>query len=318
MGAGRPARWRCSASLADTSARPHRQPDHLLRRALARRCRPTASIASATARPRRWRRWSRSSSSRSRRSASPGARSTGCCSGERDRRRPRLASASRSSRWSRPSRLLAYQRYVIRRTGSVAIRTDHVHYQTRPAAQPVGDRGAGARPIARLAAPTRCSASRSPAGCSAARGSASSHAVDQLMDREWPEEEREALPRRRPRLSRAAGPPRPAHPPSRHRTDFVQFHVWVPGDWTVAQAHERDGRGRGEAAGPLPGDRDHHPPRPRGPHRPPSNPALESDLTESDANDQPCPSSRSMPSPTSRSPAIRRRSCRSPNGCRTR
>ena len=67
---------------------------------------------------------------------------------------------------------------------------------------------------------------------------AASHSVDQLMDREWPEDEREAFlaaAREYPELAglhdlrtRTSGA---------HR--FVQFHVWVPGDWTVREAHER-------------------------------------------------------------------------------
>ena len=69
--------------------------------------------------------------------------------------------------------------------------------------------------------------------------SAASHSVDQLMDREWPEEERERFLAAAARISRAGRPPRPAHPHQRARIDFVQFHVWVPGDWTVREAHER-------------------------------------------------------------------------------
>jgi ferrous-iron efflux pump FieF len=68
--------------------------------------------------------------------------------------------------------------------------------------------------------------------------SAASHSVDQLMDREWPDDEREAF------LAAAADYPELAglhdlrtRTSGAHR--FVQFHVWVPGDWTVAEAHQR-------------------------------------------------------------------------------
>ena len=58
------------------------------------------------------------------------------------------------------------------------------------------------------------------------------------MDREWPEEERQAFldaTSSYPELqglhdfrTRKSGTSR-----------FVQFHVWVPADWTVQQAHDR-------------------------------------------------------------------------------
>ncbi len=134
--------------------------------------------------------------------------------------------------------LLAYQRYVIRKTGSVAIQTDHVHYQTdlllnlSVIAALALDQLLGWR----LADPIFGFAIS--AWLLYGAWSAASHSVDQLMDREWPEEEREAFiaaTQEYPELSglhdlrtRTSGA---------HR--FVQFHVWVPGDWTVTQAHER-------------------------------------------------------------------------------
>ena len=134
--------------------------------------------------------------------------------------------------------LLAYQRLVIRRTGSVAIRTDHVHYQADlllnlaviiallldqwlhwPLADPLFG-------IA-IAGWLLWGAWR-----------ATSHAIDQLMDREWGEAERTAFldaARAFPELAglhdlrtRSSGA---------HR--FVQFHVWVPGEWSVREAHDR-------------------------------------------------------------------------------
>ena len=95
--------------------------------------------------------------------------------------------------------LLAYQRYVIRKTGSVAILTDHVHYQTdlllnlSVIAALVLDQLLGWRladPLFGLAI---------AAWLLYGAWSAASHAVDQLMDREWPEDEREAF------LAAAAG-----------------------------------------------------------------------------------------------------------------
>jgi ferrous-iron efflux pump FieF len=134
--------------------------------------------------------------------------------------------------------LLAYQRYVIRRTGSVAIMTDHVHYQTdvllnlSVIAALVLDQLLGWR----LADPLLGFAIA--AWLMYGAWSAASHSVDQLMDREWPDDEREAF------LAAAAEYPElgglhdlRTRTSGAHR--FVQFHVWVPGDWTVAEAHER-------------------------------------------------------------------------------
>lgn len=133
--------------------------------------------------------------------------------------------------------LLAYQRYVIRRTGSVAIHTDHVHYQSdlllnlAVIAALALDQLLGWRladPVFGLIV---------AAWLLYNAWSAASRSVDQLMDREWPEEERAAF------LEACAGYPelsglhdlRTRHSGS-HR--FVQFHVWVPPGWTVKQAHD--------------------------------------------------------------------------------
>jgi ferrous-iron efflux pump FieF len=132
--------------------------------------------------------------------------------------------------------LLAYQRRVIARTGSVAIEADHVHYQTDLLLN-VSVIGAlaldqyfgltGADPLFGIAI-----ALWLVWGAYKASG----RAIDQLMDREWPEEKRQ-------RFIEVAG----RHPELRGlhdlRTrssgslDFVQFHIWVDPDMTVAEAH---------------------------------------------------------------------------------
>ena len=134
--------------------------------------------------------------------------------------------------------LLAYQRYVIRKTGSVAILTDHVHYQTdvllnlAVIAALLLDQLLGWR----LADPLF--GFIIAAWLMYGAWGAASHSVDQLMDREWPEHEREAF------LAAAGDDPELAglhdlrtRTSGAHR--FVQFHVWVPGKLTVAEAHER-------------------------------------------------------------------------------
>lgn len=132
--------------------------------------------------------------------------------------------------------LLAWQRHVIRRTGSLAISTDHVHYQSdlllnlAVIAALAFDQYlgfAGADPLFGL-------------GIALWLGwgawGASQRAIDQLMDKEWPQEKRNrfvAVLARHPDLkgvhdlrTRTAG-----------NRDFVQFHVWVDPNMTVRAAH---------------------------------------------------------------------------------
>jgi ferrous-iron efflux pump FieF len=134
--------------------------------------------------------------------------------------------------------LLWYQRYVIERTGSVAIKTDNIHYKADLSLnisvvlalileQAFLVRGADAIIGIGIALWLLWGAWR-----------ASGESVHQLMDREWPEEERHEF------LEAAS------HYPELHglhdlRTRksgtlrFVQFHVWVPAHWTVQEAHDR-------------------------------------------------------------------------------
>jgi ferrous-iron efflux pump FieF len=58
------------------------------------------------------------------------------------------------------------------------------------------------------------------------------------MDREWPEEERQQF------LAACAKYPQleglhDLRTRSSGTTRFAQFHVWVPADWTVQEAHDR-------------------------------------------------------------------------------
>lgn len=132
--------------------------------------------------------------------------------------------------------LLAWQRHVIRRTGSLAIKTDNVHYKSDLAlnlgviAALALDRYlglAGADPLFGLAIALWLA-------WGAYR--ASSAAIDHLMDKEWPLDKREqflAAIARHPELKGVHD--------LRTRTsgaqDFVQFHAMVSGDMTVAEAH---------------------------------------------------------------------------------
>jgi ferrous-iron efflux pump FieF len=133
--------------------------------------------------------------------------------------------------------LVAYQRSVVRRTGSVAIRTDAVHYQS--------DLLLNLSVIAALVLDQYLGL----AGADALFGlaialwliwgawRASSHALDQLMDREWPEEKRLhflAVASSRPEAkgihdlrTRSSG-----------NRDFAQFHIWIDPEMSVADAHD--------------------------------------------------------------------------------
>jgi ferrous-iron efflux pump FieF len=133
--------------------------------------------------------------------------------------------------------LVAYQRRVIASTGSVAIETDYVHYQSDlllngsvivalVADQYLGLRGAD--PLFGFAIAL---------WLAWGAWKASSRAIDQLMDKEWPEEKRRRfieVAARHPELkglhdlrTRSSG-----------MHDFVQFHVWVDPNMTVAEVHK--------------------------------------------------------------------------------
>ena len=134
--------------------------------------------------------------------------------------------------------LLWYQRRVIARTGSVAIKTDNVHYKSDLMLN-------GAVVVALV-----LEQALHIAGADALFGiaialwlmwgawRASREAVNQLMDREWPEEERQAFLAAAARYPELEG----LHDLRTRKSGtlrFVQFHVWVPAHWTVQKAHDR-------------------------------------------------------------------------------
>ena len=132
--------------------------------------------------------------------------------------------------------LLAYQRSVIRRTGSVAIRADNVHYQS--------DVLLNAAVIAALALDQYLGIHGADPVFGIAIAlwlawgafQASSQAIDMLMDKEWPEDQRAAF------IEVAARQPglRGIHDFRTRRSgshDFAQFHMEVDPTLTVAAAH---------------------------------------------------------------------------------
>lgn len=132
--------------------------------------------------------------------------------------------------------LLAWQRHVIRRTGSLAIQTDSVHYQSdlllnvAVIAALVFDQFAGfagADPLFGLAI----------AGWLGwGAWTASQDVVEQLMDHEWPVEKKDrflAVLARNPDIT---GVHDMRTRTSGHR-DFVQFHVWIDPEMSLGDAH---------------------------------------------------------------------------------
>lgn len=134
--------------------------------------------------------------------------------------------------------LITYQRHVVKRTGSLAIGTDRLHYSS--------DLLLNGSVIVALALDQFAGLRGSDAvfGILIAlwlawgAWSASSHALDQLMDREWPDELREKFLAAAKEYPELAG----LHD-LRTRSSgthyFAQFHVWVPAQWTVQEAHDR-------------------------------------------------------------------------------
>ncbi|MEQ1496823.1 MAG: cation diffusion facilitator family transporter [Novosphingobium sp.] len=132
--------------------------------------------------------------------------------------------------------LLAWQRHVIRKTGSLAISTDHVHYQS--------DLLLNLAVIAALALDQYAGVDGADPFFGLAIAlwlgwgawGASQAAVDQLMDHEWNQERRAtflAAVARHPEIkglhdlrTRTSG-----------NRDFVQFHLAVNPEMTIQQAH---------------------------------------------------------------------------------
>jgi ferrous-iron efflux pump FieF len=133
--------------------------------------------------------------------------------------------------------LLAYQRKVIRQTGSVAIMADNIHYQS--------DVLLNGSVIAALALDQFLGWHRADpifgiaiaAWLAWGAFQASNHAIDMLMDKEWPETQRAAF------IEVAARQPgiKGIHDFRTRRSgshDFAQFHMEVARDITMAQAHD--------------------------------------------------------------------------------
>lgn len=132
--------------------------------------------------------------------------------------------------------LVSFQRHVIRRTGSVAIVADRVHYSS--------DLALNASVIVALVLDSLMHVHGADPlfGVGIAlwllwhAWQVAAQAIDQLMDKEWPEEKRARF------LAVAHGHPElkgihDLRTRSSGTHDFVQFHAWVDPAMTVREAH---------------------------------------------------------------------------------
>src|SRR5690348_12722573 len=134
--------------------------------------------------------------------------------------------------------LITYQRHVVRRTGSLAIGTDRLHYSSDLLLNGSVIVALGLDQFAGLTGADAVFGLLIALWLLWGAWTASSHALDQLMDKEWPDELRERFLAAAKEYPELAG----LHD-LRTRTSgthhFAQFHVWVPADWTVQEAHDR-------------------------------------------------------------------------------
>ena len=148
--------------------------------------------------------------------------------------------------------LLSYQRSVVRRTGSVAIQGDHLHYQ--------GDLLLNIAVIIAIAVESFLQVRGADPifGIGIAiwllygASQSAKLALAQLLDREWPQEKRDrflAVAARHPKMhtihdvrTRSSG-----------MHDFVQFHVWFDPEMTLREVHQVMDEVEDELAREFPG-----------------------------------------------------------------
>lgn len=133
--------------------------------------------------------------------------------------------------------LVSYQRVIVSRTGSLAIDADRMHYQS--------DLLLNLSVIAALV----LDAMLGMRGADPLFGvfialwlvwgafKTARHALDMLMDKEWPDEKREQL---KALVCAVPGVEGIHELKTRHagHTDFIQFHIWVDPHMTVQAAHD--------------------------------------------------------------------------------
>lgn len=133
--------------------------------------------------------------------------------------------------------LVAWQRHVIRRTRSIAIHTDSVHYQSDLLLNIAVIVALVLENYAGLAGADALFGLGIAAWLAWGAWGASQAVLDQLMDHEWPAEKKQRFLE-----VLAQNPDITGVHDLRTRTsgnrDFVQFHVWVDAEMTVREAHK--------------------------------------------------------------------------------
>ncbi|HVJ02385.1 MAG TPA: cation diffusion facilitator family transporter [Sphingomonas sp.] len=173
--------------------------------------------------------------------------------------------------------LTSYQRSVVRRTGSIAISTDQIHYTSDLMLNTAVILALVLESYAGLAGADALFGIAIAAWLLFGAWRASLAAIDQLMDKEWPDEKRARfveVAARHPELiglhdlrTRTSG-----------TRDFVQFHIWMNPAMTVAAAHDVVERLERELAEEFPGTEVLIHVDPEGQIDEPGNPLAETDL----------------------------------------
>ena len=132
--------------------------------------------------------------------------------------------------------LIAYQKHVVKRTGSIAIGADSVHYQSDLVVNVAVVAALGLAALGvRHADPVAGMAIAIWLVLNAAR--ASTTAIDQLMDREWGEEKRADFLDVASRIPELKGM-HDLRTRSSGNRDFAQFHMFLPPLMTMVEAHD--------------------------------------------------------------------------------
>jgi ferrous-iron efflux pump FieF len=134
--------------------------------------------------------------------------------------------------------LITYQRHVVRKTDSLAIGTDRLHYASDLLLNGSVIVALGLEPFAKVTGADAVFGLLIALWLLWGAWTASSDALAQLMDREWSDDLRERFLAATNEYPELAGL-HDLRTRSSGTHHFAQFHVWVPGEWTVQEAHDR-------------------------------------------------------------------------------
>ncbi|HEV2866774.1 MAG TPA: cation diffusion facilitator family transporter [Allosphingosinicella sp.] len=175
--------------------------------------------------------------------------------------------------------LIRYQHSVIRRTGSVAIGTDRLHYQSDLLLNLSVILALALDQYAHLTGADALFGIAIAAWLLFGAWRASTQAVDQLMDKEWPEERRLRFVAVAARHSEGRGI-HDLRTRSSGTHEFAQFHMWVDPAMSIARAHVVMDEIEDELAREFPGVEVLIHLDPEGQVDQPENPLAEADVTK--------------------------------------